>query len=86
MNKRFSTLMAAVLVAGSFSSMAFAKDVLPNGERYYQLINSSNALTYEVNNGKTSLVVKNTTGMDLEALKKTLWSVKATGAGYEFRN
>ena len=88
MNKKISTLLTAVLVVGSMSSSVMAKDVLPNGERYYQLVNSSKALTYASKDGKDSLVVVATTdlGKDLDAYKKSLWSVKAEGTNYVFTN
>ena len=88
MNKKISTLLATALVVGSMSSSVMAKDVVPNGERYYQLVNSSKALTYASKDGKDSLVVVATADLDkdLDAYKKSLWSVKAEGTNYVFTN
>ncbi|MEY8612143.1 DUF6383 domain-containing protein [Parabacteroides segnis] len=88
MNKKISTLLAAALVVGSMSSSVMAKDVVPNGERYYQLVESNKALTYASKDGKDSLVVVATANLknDLDAYKKSLWSVKAEGTNYVFTN
>ena len=81
-------LLATALVVGSMSFSVMAKDVVPNGERYYQLVNSSKALTYASKDGKDSLVVVATADLDkdLDAYKKSLWSVKAEGTNYVFTN
>ena len=79
MNKKFSTLLAAFLVAGGLGSSAFAQtSVKYKSSRYFQLENGGKYLIVAEGSERDSLaLVAPTSGKfeSLEQLNKTLWRV-----------
>ena len=71
MNKRFSTLLAAALVAGGLSSTVMAADTTPDKDKYYRLEDGTNVLGVDAL--KTDSLVLATKGTSLD--DRFFWTI-----------